>query len=230
MPLQRLPVWIQLATFVLAINAGMINVLGLMTVLHQSVSHMTGNVSFLAQAFIHQQYQYVLYLFLIICSYILGSSVSGFMIGKSHFRLDHRYAIPLSLITIFIFLCWLFLPYFPRYALLWASTAMGIQNAMVSHYKGSIIRTTHLSGVLTDLGLTLGHFFKGLSIEKRRIILHLLIIIGFIMGGIIAALTYPYLQVHAFLIPTGLSLILCLMYWFFYYLARNKFTRDSAQK
>lgn len=41
MPFQHLPLWIQLGAFFLAVNAGMINVLGLVTVLHQSVSHMT---------------------------------------------------------------------------------------------------------------------------------------------------------------------------------------------
>ena len=50
MPLQRLPNWIQLSVFLLALNAGMVNVLGLITVLHQSVSHMTGNVSMLAMS------------------------------------------------------------------------------------------------------------------------------------------------------------------------------------
>ncbi len=45
MPFQRLPNWFQIGAFLLAINAGMINVLGLITLLHQSVSHMTGNVS-----------------------------------------------------------------------------------------------------------------------------------------------------------------------------------------
>ncbi len=37
MPFQHLPLWIQLGAS-LAVNAGMINVLGLVTVLHQSVS------------------------------------------------------------------------------------------------------------------------------------------------------------------------------------------------
>ena len=54
MPLQHLPVWILLGAFMLAINAGMINVLGLITVLHQSISHMTGNASLMAQALIQQ--------------------------------------------------------------------------------------------------------------------------------------------------------------------------------
>ena len=50
MPLQTLPYWLQFGTLFLAINAGIVNVLGLVTVLHQSVSHMTGNVSVFALA------------------------------------------------------------------------------------------------------------------------------------------------------------------------------------
>lgn len=217
MPLQHLPIWIQLAAFMLAVNAGMINVLGLITVIHQSISHMTGNASLLAQALIHHQFDIVIYLFLILLSYVLGSSYSGFILGNSHFQLGRRYGIPLSLVGIFIFLCWIFIPSYPKYALLWASAAMGIQNAMVSHYKGTIIRTTHLSGVLTDLGLALGYLFRGLATEKRRVILHLLILFGFIIGGMIASIVHPYLQLNAFLIPAGLSLILSLIYWFSYF-------------
>ncbi|KAF1026325.1 MAG: hypothetical protein GAK29_01359 [Acinetobacter bereziniae] len=217
MPLQYLLAWIQLGAFMLAVNAGIINVLGLITVLHQSISHMTGNASLFAEALVQQQYSHVLYLLLIMISYVLCSSYSGYILGNSHFQLGRRYGVPLSLVSIFILLCWLFIPDHPQYGLLWAIAAMGMQNAMVSHYKGTIIRTTHLSGVLTDLGLALGYFFRGLGIEKRRVTLHLLILFGFILGGIIASLVHPYLQLNAFLIPAGLSLVLSLIYWLIYF-------------
>ena len=220
MPFQRLPLWIQVGTFMLAVNAGMINVLGLLTVLHQSVSHMTGNVSLLAQALLHFDIAQIIYLFCVVVCYVIGSFYSGLILGSSQFKLGRRYGIPLSLVALCIFLCWLFLPYFPRYALLWACVAMGIQNAMVSHYKGTIIRTTHLSGVLTDLGLALGYLVRGLSLEKRRIILHLLILIGFFMGGVIATLLYPSLKLQAFLVPALLSLSLSITYWFLYLKSR----------
>ena len=217
MPFQTLPPWVQLGTFFLAVNAGMINVLGLVTVLHQSVSHMTGNVSMLAIAIMHGQFMHAIYIICVISSFVLGSLYSGYLLGSSHFQLGRRYGIPLSLSALCIFLCWLFIPYYPRYALLWACVGMGMQNAMVSHYKGTIIRTTHLSGVLTDLGLALGYLFRGLGIEKRRVTLHLLILCGFILGGLIASIVYPYLQLNSFLIPAGLSLILSLTYWFIYF-------------
>lgn len=201
----------------LAMNAGMINVLGLISLLHQSVSHMTGNASLLAISLSHQDYQSVLFIILVILSYVIGSSYSGFILGNSHFKLGRRYGLPLSLMTLFILLCWLFIEYYPRYALLWACAAMGIQNAMVSHYQGAIIRTTHLSGVLTDLGLALGYWFRGLKNDSKKIILHLLILFGFISGSIVAVFAYPYLQLQTFLIPACLSLILSLAYWILYF-------------
>ena len=200
----------------LAMNAGMINVLGLISLLHQSVSHMTGNASLIALSLADQDYSSVIFLVLVVISYVLGSSYSGFILGNSHFQLGRRYGLPLTLVTIFILLCWLFINEYPRYALLWACASMGIQNAMVSHYKGAIIRTTHLSGVLTDLGLALGYFFRGLKNDPKKIILHLLILIGFITGSIVAAISYPYLQLNAFLIPAGLSFLLSLIYWILY--------------
>ena len=221
MPFQHLPLWIQLGAFFLAVNAGMINVLGLVTVLHQSVSHMTGNVSVLAMSLVHWQPESILYLLLVTVCYVIGSFYSGVILGNSHFRLGRRYGIPLSLVAFFIFLCWFFLPYFPRYALLWACVAMGVQNAMVSHYKGTIIRTTHLSGVLTDLGLALGYRVRGLVVERRRVVLHLLILSGFLIGGLCASSMYPYLKLNSFLVPTALSLILSVVYWIIYFRYRR---------
>ena len=217
MPFQILPRWIKFGAFMLAMNAGMINVLGLICLLHQSVSHMTGNASLIAISFARQDYSNTLFLILVILSFVLGSSYSGFILGNSQFKLGRRYGLPLSLVAIFILICCIFIQDYPRYALLWACASMGIQNAMVSHYQGAIIRTTHLSGVLTDLGLALGYFIRGLKPEKKRIILHLLILFGFITGGIVAALSYPYLQLHSFFLPAGLSLILSLSYWVVYF-------------
>jgi uncharacterized membrane protein YoaK (UPF0700 family) len=217
MPFQALPYWLQFGVFFLAINAGMINVLGLITVLHQSVSHMTGNVSVFAMALIEWNPSALLYLFLVVISYVIGSMYSGLILGNSHFKLGRLYGLPLSLVAFFILFCWLLNPYFPRYSLLWACVAMGMQNAMISHYKGTIIRTTHLSGVLTDLGLAAGYKLRGLSVSRRRISLHLFILFGFLIGGVIAALIAPVLQSNAFLIPAVLSIVLSLIYWIIYF-------------
>lgn len=216
MPLQYLPNWLQLVAFLLALNAGMINVLGLITILHQSVSHMTGNISILAISLVDHQTQLSLYLVVAVLCYVLGSFISGFTLGTSHFSLNKQYGIPLTLVTCALLLCWLLLSLHTGVALLWACLAMGIQNAMVSYYKGIIIRTTHLSGVLTDIGLMLGYLLRGLRVEKRRIMLHILIVLGFTLGGIFAALIYPSLKLHAFFVPALISLLMSIVYWYLY--------------
>ena len=226
MPLQRLPNWIQLGAFLLALNAGMVNVLGLFTLLHQSVSHMTGNVSMLAMSLLDWQPEHFIYLSLIVICFIIGSFYSGLILGNGNVAFGRHYGRPLSLVAIFLFLTWLLLPYFPRYGLLWACVAMGVQNAMVSHYKGAIIRTTHLSGVLTDIGLALGYKARGLKVEKRRIFLHLLIFTGFLCGGLIASVLYPYLKLQTFLIPAGLSLAMSMAYWIFYFRSSSNSNLD----
>lgn len=216
MPFQTLPVWVQLGAFFLAFNAGMINALGLLSIWHQTVSHMTGNVSMLAIAILHGQSMQAIYGICVITSFVLGSLYSGYILGSSHFQLGRRYGTPLSLSALCIFLCWLLIPYYPRYALLWACVAMGMQNAMVSHYKGAIIRTTHLTGLLTDLGLNLGYLLRGLPVERRRVVLLIVILMGFLFGGILVTWLYPYLNLHTFLIPVCLSLAMSLTYWTLY--------------
>ncbi|MCH4247155.1 YoaK family protein [Acinetobacter populi] len=213
---QQLPNWIQLGAFLLAMNAGMINVMGLITVLHQSISHMTGNVSMFAIALSHLDYGMMLYLFLVTLCFMLGSFYSGFILGNSNLELGRSYGVPLTFVSLFILLCWVFLPYFPRYALLWGSAAMGMQNAMVSHYRGAIIRTTHLSGVITDIGLALGYIARGLKVEPRRLLLHFLILFGFFFGGIIATVFYHFFGINAFLIPAILTALLSITYWYLY--------------
>ena len=87
----------------------MINVLGLITVLHQSVSHMTGNISMLAMALVNWEPQHIVYLFLVTLCYVIGSMYSGLILGNSHFQLGRLYGYPLSLVALFILLSWILL-------------------------------------------------------------------------------------------------------------------------
>lgn len=217
MPLQSLPNWIQCIVFVLALNAGTINVLALITVIHQSVSHMTGNISMLAIDLVKWQPHTMLYLFLIVISFLMGSFCSGFILGNTPLSFHRRYGLTLNLVALLLVLTWLTVRYDPHLGLLWSSMAMGVQNAMMSHYKGAIIRTTHLSGVLTDLGLSLGYKAKGLPADRRRVILHLLIVLGFFLGGVIATIAYSHWLMNTFILPALLTVLLSAVYWFLSY-------------
>lgn len=224
----KLPRWVQISAFLLAMNAGMVNLLALTVSLHQSISHMTGNMSLIAMAVDQLHFKKVLYLLLVLGCFVLGTFYSGFILGQGSVKLSRRYGTPLSLVGIFIILCWLFIDDYPHYALLWAASAMGMQNAMVSHYRGAIIRTTHLTGVLTDIGLALGYRARGLRIDGRRMLLHLLIVIGFFCGGTAAIMLYRKIGQNAFLLPAALTLSLSSVYWVMYFKYHHRLHDESV--
>lgn len=217
MPLQTLPVWIQISAFFLALNAGMINVLAILNVSHQAISHMTGNVSYLVVDLLQQNWFNVSFLVGVIFFFMLGAFYSGFIIRDANLRFGRRYGAVLSLEAIFLLMSWLFITHYPHYALLWVATACGMQNALASTYKGTIIRTTHLSGVLTDLGLAIGYKVRGLYVNPKRIVLHLLIVFGFFTGGIIGGFAFHFSPDQSFLYPTVLTIILAATYWYFFF-------------
>ncbi|WP_156312572.1 DUF1275 family protein [Marinagarivorans algicola] len=59
-----------------------------------------------------------------------------------------------------------------------ASSACGLQNALITIYSGAVIRTTHTTGIFTDLGIMLGSKLRGEPFDKRKALLFLVIICG----------------------------------------------------
>lgn len=82
--------------------------------------------------------------------------------------------------------------------------AMGMQNAMVSMVSGFVVRTTHLTGLFTDLGIEISRVFFISKDERKelnkKILLHSSIVIMFIAGGILAGFSYKYLTYKIFII------------------------------
>ncbi len=93
--------------------------------------------------------------------------------------------------------------------------AMGLQNAMVSVVSGFVVRTTHLTGLFTDLGIELSTLFHSKPrAEKelsKKIILHSSIIVMFIAGGIIGGLLFHYIR-HGIFVVAAFILIIALFY------------------
>ena len=83
--------------------------------------------------------------------------------------------------------------------------AMGMQNAMVSIISGSVVRTTHLTGMFTDLGIELStmvtHKEHRKEILKYKVNLRLIIIFFFIFGCVAGGFLYKDLKMAAFYFP-----------------------------
>jgi len=203
--ISKLPPWIWAGAWALAFVAGMVNVVGLLGFEHQAVTHLTGTTSMLAAAVAEGKGTSALHLAAILMSFMTGTVLSGYLIQDSTLKLGRRYGIALFLESVLFCLS---VPLLDRGSLMGvyaASCACGLQNAMVSTYSGAVIRTTHISGMFTDLGIFLGHTLRGLPVDERRLRLCWLIISAFFCGGIVGAFAFHWLGYAALFIPGGLT-------------------------
>ncbi len=122
----------------------------------------------------------------IIVSFVFGSAITGYMMPQNSFQLGREYG-PLFLIGSGLFLvacitsvCWPL----SNYYFYFAAMACGVQNAMTSKYSGNIIRTTHMTGTATDIGLVLGRVCKGEKKELWKLQVLCPIFFSFLLGGV----------------------------------------------
>jgi uncharacterized membrane protein YoaK (UPF0700 family) len=210
--ISKLPRWVEYGAFVLAFVAGFINSIGLLGFNHQSISHLSGTATLLGSGSINSSFADTLHLALILLSFLFGSAISGYFLKSGSLKLGRNYSRLLTLEAIFIFASIYFLSKGSLLGHYLASAACGLQNALVTTYSGAVIRTTHVTGIFTDLGLMLGSRLRGEAFDKRKAVLFLLIIMGFILGGVFGAYLFSVLTFNALLIPAAICLLLALSY------------------
>jgi uncharacterized membrane protein YoaK (UPF0700 family) len=80
---------------------------------------------------------------------------------------------------------------------------MGLQNALITKLSKAVIRTTHVTGIITDIGIELGKLFywnRKCSDDNGRVMADLqrlwvlsLLLMYFFIGGVTGALGFNYL-------------------------------------
>jgi uncharacterized membrane protein YoaK (UPF0700 family) len=201
----RLPRWVWIGAVTLAAIAGMVNAVGFLGFEHLAVSHVTGTTSQLGTALAEGDWRGVRHLWAVLIAFSLGAVLSGLIIQDSTLRLGRRYGAALALESVLLLAA---IPLFMRQELngaLLAAMACGLQNALVTTYSGAVVRTTHLSGMFTDLGIGLGHLLRGLPVPLHRLSLNALIISGFLAGGVIGTWTYRTMGYYSLAIPAILT-------------------------
>jgi len=213
--ISKLPRWVWAGAWSLAFVAGIVNVVGLLGFEHQTVTHLTGTTSMLADAVAALDGSAALHFAAIISSFVAGTVLSGFIIQDSTLQLGRRYGVALILESVLLCIAVPLLNHNNIFGIYSASCACGLQNAMMSTYSGAVVRTTHISGMFTDLGIFFGHFLRGLPVDSRRLSLCLLIISAFLSGGIVGAVAFRGFGYSALYIPSGLIAFVALAYGFY---------------
>ena len=211
----RLATWVWIGAAALACVAGMVNVVGYLGFEHQAITHLTGTTSLLGAALAQGNLRAGLQLAGMLLAFVLGAVLSGLLIKDSVLQLGRRYGVALSFEAALLVLA---VPLFEQGYFagpLLAAVAIGLQNAMATTYSGAIIRTSHVSGMFTDLGISLGHALRGVAVDQRRLWLCLVIITAFLAGGIAGALLYGQWQYRALYLPAALTGTTGLVYTFY---------------
>ncbi|WP_115718958.1 YoaK family protein [Gallaecimonas mangrovi] len=210
--ISRLPKWIEYGALLLALVAGLINAIALVGFAHQSVSHLSGTATLLGSAIGELEAATILHLTGIVAAFVLGAALSGVMLHDTTLQLGRHYDTALVLEAAFIFLALYLFNLHSPWAYLAAAAACGLQNALATTYSGAVVRTTHLTGIFTDLGLMLGALLRGEAFDRRKLKLFLMIIFGFMLGGGVGALLFDHFRYGALVLPGVMCLLLALVY------------------
>jgi uncharacterized membrane protein YoaK (UPF0700 family) len=204
----------------LSFVAGIVNVAGFISI-QRLTTNVTGHFAlFVDEIFKFNLWQGCIY-FLYIFFFFLGSFVSSFILESiSRRNGKYTYAIP-TIIEIIILFSVAFLgkelteknPDLLACSLLFA---MGLQNSFVTMISNAAVRTTHLTGLFTDLGIELSQLFFYKKEEQRlklsaSIKLRITIIFFFFLGGIFGGVFYHGIGLHV-LFLAGIILFSGLVY------------------
>ena len=216
--------------------AGIVNIAGFLSV-QKLTTNVTGHFAFFVDEILQLHFWIGIIYFFYIISFLLGAFIAGFMVEFVARKNENTiYIIPIITEIILMFFVALFgenliLNYgdFIACVLLFS---MGLQNSLVTKISNSVVRTTHLTGLFTDLGIELSqlYFYKQFELRFKlytSIKLRLTIILFFFLGGIIGGLFYLKLHLKVLLIA---ALVLAFGLIFDYIkLKINLFTRKSHQ-
>lgn len=215
--MQTLPKWIVSGAFILALNAGVVNAVGILGFTHKAVSHVSGNATSLGLALSDFLVlgSAITELVLIISAFFIGAMISGWLLKSSQAKLGRHYDTLLFIEALFLLAAAVLFHAEQNGGHYFASMACGLQNAMVTTYSGAIVRTTHLTGIVTDLGLMFGARLRAEPVEKRKVRLFLAIFIGFVLGGTIAAWLFVLLAFWTLGVMAAVCLVLAFVYRYF---------------
>lgn len=153
-----------------------------------AVSHLTGSITRVSIELSQQDYSDVVPFTVILGSFFAGAVLSGAVVGDKELGIGRRYAVMLLVEAALLSVAALLAQRAPSSLSLGiAALACGLQNALASSFRGMVVRTTHMTGIVTDLGFQVGKLLTARRMDKRLLSLHLPIVLSFTAGGVVGA-------------------------------------------
>ncbi|AOW10067.1 YoaK family protein [Flavobacterium gilvum] len=184
--------------------AGIVNITGVLSV-KTLTTNVTGHFAFFAEEVTKHNYQAAIIFLIYTLFFLAGSFTSNFLaelISIKNSNLFHVAPITIEIAILISLGLFGMRPDFNLFDEKWTAFgllfAMGIQNSLVTKISQSTVRTTHLTGLFTDLGIELSQLFFYKKPEERNILktsiyLRLSIIFFFFLGCFSGGFIYGFL-------------------------------------
>ncbi|MEO5732603.1 MAG: YoaK family protein [Rubrivivax sp.] len=207
----------------LAFVAGAINAGGFLAV-RQYTSHMTGIVSAMADSVALGAYPLVGAGMAALFSFVFGAACSAAMVNYARRHQMHsEYTLPLLIEALLLLAFGLLGAQFAQTETLFVPLAvlllcfiMGLQNAVITKLSSAVIRTTHITGIVTDIGIELGKlcYWNGrgpellpkVRADRARLRILSLLAMSFFGGGVVGAVGFKVLG-YISTVPLAIVLI-----------------------
>ena len=178
-----------------AFVAGATNVAGVIAFLAFS-TNITGHVANLARHVAERNFHEIILFFIWLMLFFIGAFMANFMIRSASHKSSY---VANSRPMIFEIVVLLFVAVYGNKFYEGSQTereiiigaiifAMGLQNSMVSTVSGGLIKSSHLTGLFTDLGGDVSEWIHPLSkkkeIVKHRIYIRLTVLAFYFLGGL----------------------------------------------
>ncbi|GEO21446.1 YoaK family protein [Cyclobacterium qasimii] len=231
---------LQIATF-LSFVAGIVNVTGFLS-FKQLTTNVTGHFALFIYDLSNFEFWKGTIYFLYIFSFLFGSFLSSFLIENYRENKKLNVFVLPTIIEGFILLLIAIMSNFveithPDVIACMLLFAMGIQNSFVTKISNTIVRTTHLTGLFTDLGIELSQLLFPKSHPNREKIkatikLRIFIILFFFAGGLFGGFLYSKVDLKLNTLIFGALILLIGLFYddFRYRVIKTKRKYDQRKK
>jgi uncharacterized membrane protein YoaK (UPF0700 family) len=206
---------------VLAFVAGAINAGGFLAV-GTYTSHMTGMVSSIAEDLSAHQWKMALLAVAHIFSFFAGSVMSSLLVNWARRRhLHSEFALALMVEAVLLLGFGLMAAYGIvgeatglHLLISWLCFIMGLQNGLITKISHADIRTTHMTGIITDLGIETGRLLFGKTTDgavhwnRKKVVRLARLLSAFVVGAIAGAAVF---RIFGFVSVVPFAVLLALL-------------------
>ncbi len=199
----------------LSFVAGLVNVVGFFTI-KVLTTNVTGHFAFFIDEVFKLNFYGALHLALYVLAFFLGAFTANLLVEtSSRIRETETYIYPVlaeaCILGIMAFSGFFISQEHAEFIAFSLLFAMGMQNSLVTSISNNIVRTTHLTGLFTDMGIECSQLFFYRDPERRRqllksIRLRFAIILFFFIGGVCGAVMHTNFGLRSLLLGSVLLL------------------------